>query len=474
MILQPLVNTGDPISQPNGQALPDTAKISFMLVDPDTLQPISLFDSITGEYINSGPVSAPLFSGEFWQSVEGEVKTPIGLWPNSRGEIPSAYLVSVSGSISKPFLIRVIEAAGNLTLVQARAAMGTLTLQQSSLIAAMMTAFAASENNAAISAGIAVDKALEATQALEAIDTTIAKTPFRLYTTYGITPMIYGAFLGDGVTPDVATQARIDALVALGIPTQHIYILVIPAGQLAVMDLLIGSVISTVSLTGLLDVASQLINSSLSDVVLSAPFYFVDLFNDASLDPTNFGVASAGTGTVTETTSLFLDSGVSPYSAGAAICYYKPFNIADNYTYTVVFDALDLTSIGDIWALYQHVGDPVTGTVAALGPSQRLRLELVNASLYFVIAPPGHAEYVSATITIAANTSYKAKFIVSGLTVRLQLLSMADAVLLDTGILTRGTTFEDTGTPYHLFMGDILTSHHNVRARIYKFEVAPT
>lgn len=48
--------------------------------------------------------------------------------------------------------------------------------------------------------------------------------PSVLLTEFGVGPVVYGEFEADGTTWTVETQARIDALVALGIPLTSIFV----------------------------------------------------------------------------------------------------------------------------------------------------------------------------------------------------------------------------------------------------------
>lgn len=48
--------------------------------------------------------------------------------------------------------------------------------------------------------------------------------PTVLYTEFGVGPVIYGEFEADGVTWTAATQIKINALVALGIPLSSIFV----------------------------------------------------------------------------------------------------------------------------------------------------------------------------------------------------------------------------------------------------------
>lgn len=138
MVTRTVVNTGDPITTPDG-SLKSGLDITFQLVDAATRHPAVLCDAAEdgGELVVGDIITATTDeAGQF--SVE--------LWPNNRGEIATLYKVrlpsGVAGGPAKPFYIRVTEGDGELTLVAAKAAMEAVQPQTLSLFDALLASIA--------------------------------------------------------------------------------------------------------------------------------------------------------------------------------------------------------------------------------------------------------------------------------------------------------------------------------------------
>lgn len=154
--LRNLINTGDPITAPDGTVLAGT-QITFQLVDTVRSKTISLFDAVSGELIVGAPITITT-------DIKGEFVVP--LWPNSRGETLTAYKVSVDNENIKPFLIRIDDLPGDVSLVHARAAVLQMSPQELSLFDNVLAESLASAQVATEAAVVAVTKAAEAAQSV--------------------------------------------------------------------------------------------------------------------------------------------------------------------------------------------------------------------------------------------------------------------------------------------------------------------
>jgi uncharacterized membrane protein len=123
-----LTNAGDPLIMPDGTVLANT-RVSFDLVNARGKM-VSLFDVESGELVSANTVRVVT-------DENGEFSVP--LWPNNRGEVPSAYRVTVSNRGVTPFLIRVEDGTGDLLLVDARRAMEEMSPQEISWFAGAMS-----------------------------------------------------------------------------------------------------------------------------------------------------------------------------------------------------------------------------------------------------------------------------------------------------------------------------------------------
>lgn len=203
--------------------------------------------------------------------------------------------------------------------------------------------------------------------------------------------------------------------------------------------------------------------------VLTVAFLFDDLFDNSSLDTTNFGTSVAGGGSVTETTRLNV---TSTADAAAATCYYKNFNIANNYTYLTVFKYLTSGDIGNPFAIMQSSIAPACATVATNVSKRRIYAEINANSIGVYYVKPDGTVSNTATVTTTANTTYKVKTIISGNTVQMQVLSSTDVVLCDSGVLTIGTDIKNDATTYWMQIGaDMFTDAHHMTLQFSEFKV---
>jgi hypothetical protein len=147
--LRNVINTGDPITAPDGTALAGV-QITFQLVDVVRSKTVSLFDAVSGELIVGDPVTVVT-------DIKGEFTVP--LWPNSRGESVTVYKVSIDDENIKPFLIRVDDLPSTLSLVSARASMGQIMPQVIGLMQASINEATESAATAGIYAASAATSA---------------------------------------------------------------------------------------------------------------------------------------------------------------------------------------------------------------------------------------------------------------------------------------------------------------------------
>lgn len=121
-----LTNVGDPLILQDGTPLANV-RIKFQLVTFGSTKATSVLDAGTGELVASTPTTVLTdVSGEF----------TVNLWPNSRGDMPTAYYLTFSNKAIKPFFILIQDILDNTLLTgKAAYAVGTGAVSSDALAA---------------------------------------------------------------------------------------------------------------------------------------------------------------------------------------------------------------------------------------------------------------------------------------------------------------------------------------------------
>lgn len=207
LVTRQLINTGDPLYTSAG-AICSLRKVYFELVRKDTLKPVSLFDALSGEYVTSDKITVTTDAGGLFSVL---------LWPNDRGEIATAYRVSVDGDNAKPTYIYVASGVTAVLLIDARALFTSVAVQDISVIQALLNdvnaAHLAAEADATAAATSATDAAASAVTATNSVTAVIAGAPAETVTTVG--GLINGAV--DKAVPVDADAVGLSDSVAAGV-----------------------------------------------------------------------------------------------------------------------------------------------------------------------------------------------------------------------------------------------------------------
>lgn len=138
MITRQITNINDPFVTPTGDVVVNS-EVIFELVKTSTKKPISVFDALSGEFVNSKPFS-------FVTNATGEFSGQ--LWPNSRGEEQTCYKVTTEYDHSRPIYVTIVEGEGPISLIEARMNYQTISPPVISLFQATLASIHAQVNNA--------------------------------------------------------------------------------------------------------------------------------------------------------------------------------------------------------------------------------------------------------------------------------------------------------------------------------------
>jgi len=187
------------------------------------------------------------------------------------------------------------------------------------------------------------------------------------------------------------------------------------------------------------------------------PFVVDDKFNDSSLDADKFGTVVSGGSAVEGSSGLVISSTLA--TQGTLTYRKKGFTKGvDSATIIEDFQVTAQTASNYLYPLYieQKAIAPTLKTTSnlenilcwiAFSGGNQVKVYYKNAS---------NADVLVATISVALNTTYKAKFILTTTSFQLQLLDASGTILGDTGAIlwANAVSYPD---PIWLSWGDVFT-----------------
>jgi hypothetical protein len=205
-----------------------------------------------------------------------------------------------------------------------------------------------------------------------------------------------------------------------------------------------------------------------------------DNFDNSSLDTNSFGTSLAGDGSITETTSLAINT---PAANDAAIIYYK--NILNpratrNWTVKWKMHAVSMGTSGQIFfCLYQDADVPSVGAATVLGTKVFAYMtQNVNGTMNFHYYNTGGTRYFyngSSWTTSASNaytgtvgTTYVLSFQVNGTNLIFTVKNSDESSTLKTASIALTSLLAESGNLYAV-CGDVANNAWNAEMIIHNF-----